>query len=260
MKVSELSFQTVFLRHKKTSMKKIFLSGLLLIAVHMIHAQPGKPIVKPVPKPASILKTKNDTLSYIMGEVVAFALLQQNPGLSEIGPTNATAFMKAYNDIRGKQPTLVDDVSANTFLNNYMTKLMEVKAKPRIDSGKVFLANNKLRKEVKVTNSGLQYEVIREGTGIKPTAVDTFVCNYRGTLINGTEFDASANRGTPLVMAVNQVIPGWTEGLQLMSVGSKYKFWIPYNIGYGVMGNGPGIPGGSALIFDVELLDVKKKQ
>jgi len=103
----------------------------------------------------------------------------------------------------------------------------------------------------------MQYEVIVEGTGIKPTLVDTFVCNYRGTLLNGTEFDASANRGTPLVMPVTGVIKGWTEGLQLMNVGSKYKFYIPYTLGYGPSDYGP-IPGGSLLIFDLELLDVRK--
>ena len=241
-------------------MKKIILSVFLCITALAINAQPGKPVVKPTAKPAPLLKTKNDSLSYVMGEVVAFALLQQNPALSEVKPTNATAFLKAYTDITGKKKTLLDDVTANALLNNYMSKLMEEKAKPRIDSGKVFLASNKLRKEVKVTNSGLQYEVIKEGDGIKPTAVDTFVCHYRGMLLNGSEFDASYNRGTPLVMALKDVIPGWTEGLQLMSVGSKYKFWIPYNIGYGIMGNGERIPGGSLLVFEMELLDVKKKQ
>ena len=241
-------------------MKKIILSGFLCITVLALHAQTGKPVAKPIAKPAPLLKTTNDSLSYIMGEVAAFSLLQQNPALGEVKPTNATVFLKAFTDITGKKQPLLDDKTANAFLNNYMSKLMEVNAKPRIDSGKVFLASNKLRKEVKVTNSGLQYEVIKEGDGIKPTAIDTFVCHYRGTLLNGSEFDASYNRGTPLIMAVKDVIPGWTEGLQLMPVGSKYKFWIPYNIGYGIMGNGPAIPGGSLLVFEVELLDVKKKQ
>jgi len=205
----------------------------------------------------SILKTNADSVSYVLGEVTAFAMIEK--GLGDAKITNSTAFMKAVNDILGKKPTLLDDVTANALLNRYMTNLQAAKVQPEIEKGNKFLAENKGKPGVKTTASGLQYEVIKEGTGIKPTPVDTFVCNYRGTLINGTEFDASANRGTPLVMAVNQVIPGWTEGLQLMSVGSKYKFWIPYNIGYGVMGNGPAIPGGSALIFDVELLDVKKK-
>ena len=135
--------------------------------------------------------------------------------------------------------------------------MQESKSKPTIEAGKNFLSKNKARPEVKTTASGLQYEVITEGTGIKPTALDTFVCHYRGTLINGTEFDASYNRGQPLVYPVAGVIRGWTEGLQLMAVGSKYKFYIPYDLAYGTNDNGQ-IPGGSTLIFEVELLDVKK--
>lgn len=241
-------------------MKKIILSGILLLTIIGINAQTVKAPVKPIPKLAPLLKTTNDTLSYILGEIVAFAIIQQNPALSNINPTNASAFMKAYNDIISKKQKLVDDATANAFLNNYMTKMMEAKAKSMIDSGKAFLAKNKLRKEVKVTASGLQYEVMKEGTGIKPSAVDTFVCHYRGTLLDGSEFDASYNRNQPLQMGVSQVIPGWTEGLQLMRAGSKYKFWIPYHIGYGVMGNGPKIPGGALLLFEVDLLEVKKKQ
>ena len=155
--------------------------------------------------------------------------------------------------------TLLDDAAANSIMNNYMSRIQAEKSKPTIEAGQKFLAKNKLKPGVKTTASGLQYEVIKEGTGIKPTALDTFVCHYRGTYIDGTEFDASYNRGEPLTYPLNKVIPGWTEGLQLMSVGSKYKFYIPYNIAYGAVDYN-GIPGGSMLIFDLELLDVKKKQ
>ena len=240
-------------------MKKIILSGFLFITVLAINAQTGKPVVKPAPKPVPLLKTTNDTLSYVMGEVVAFALLQQNPGLSEARPTNATFFMRAYNDITSKKPTLINDLTANAFLNNYMTKIMEVKAKPEIEKGQKFLAQNKLKPGVVTTPSGLQYEIIKQGTGIKPTAVDTFVAHYRGTLLDGTEFDASYNRGEPLTYPVGKVIAGWTEVLLLMPIGSKYKTWIPYGLGYGVMGSGK-IPGGALLTFELELLDVKKGQ
>ncbi len=154
---------------------------------------------------------------------------------------------------------LMDDAAANTCMNNYMTKVQAEKSKPRIDSGTAFLAKNKTKPGVNTTASGLQYEVITEGTGIKPTAIDTFVCHYRGTFLDGVEFDASYNRGEPLIYPLNQVIPGWTEGLQLMSVGSKYKFYIPYNLAYGAFDYN-SIPGGSLLIFEMELLDVKKKQ
>lgn len=238
-------------------MKKIFFFALLMTHILTAQAQPVKTTTKTTPKPVPVLKTFNDSLSYVVGEVAAYGLTQQ--GLGEI-KLNNTAFLRAINDILGKKTTLVDDMAANTLLNNYMSKQQEAKVKPAIEEGKKFLAQNKLKPGVKTTASGLQYEVITEGTGIKPTAVDTFVCHYRGTLLNGTEFDASYNRNQPLQMAVNQVIPGWTEGLQLMAIGSKYKFYIPYDIGYGVAGNGPQIPGGSTLLFEVELLDVKKKQ
>jgi FKBP-type peptidyl-prolyl cis-trans isomerase len=250
-------FKLYFCATIKKRMKKFILSVMMLAGIGLLNAQVTKPVIKTVPKPVNILKTTLDSVSYVLGEVAAYNLSQQGLGDVKI---NNTAFMKAVNDILGKKKTLLDDVTANALLNNYMSKLQADKVKPAIEEGEKFLAQNKLKPGVKTTASGLQYEIITEGQGIRPTAVDTFVCNYRGTLLDGTEFDASANRGTPLVMGVNQVIPGWTEGLQLMAAGSKYKFWIPYNIGYGVMGNGPKIPGGSTLIFDVELLDVKKKQ
>jgi FKBP-type peptidyl-prolyl cis-trans isomerase FklB len=235
-------------------MKKYILPVMMLAAVGILNAQ----VTKPVPKPVSILKTNADSVSYVLGEVTAFAIIEK--GLGDVKITNTTAFMKALNDILGKKKTLMDDVTANALLNNYMTNLQTEKAKPEIEKGQKFLAQNKLKPGVKTTASGLQYEVIKEGTGIKPTAVDTFVAHYRGTLLDGTEFDASYKRGQPLTYPVNQVIPGWIEGIQLMPVGSKYKFWIPYNLGYGVMGSGQAIPGGAMLTFELELLDVKKKQ
>ena len=234
-------------------MKKSILFAILLISIHSANAQPVK---KTVPKPVPVLKTFNDSLSYVLGEVAAFNLIQQ--GLGDI-KINATHFNRALNDILGKKKTLLDDVTANTLLTNYMTKIQEQKSKAVIEEGTKFLAQNKLKPGVITTASGLQYEIITEGTGIKPTAIDTFVAHYRGTLLNGTEFDASYNRGQPLTYPVNKVVPGWIEGLQLMAVGSKYKFYIPYNLGYGVNGNGQ-IPGGAMLIFELELLDVKKKE
>jgi FKBP-type peptidyl-prolyl cis-trans isomerase FklB len=237
-------------------MKKIILSVMMLAGISVLNAQVNKTVPKPAPKPATILKTTLDSVSYVIGEVAAYHLIQQGLGDVKI---NSTAFTRAVNDILGKKKTLLDDVTANTLLNTYMTKLQEEKVKPEIEKGKKFLAQNKLKPGVKTTASGLQYEVIKEGTGIKPTPLDTFVAHYRGTLLDSTEFDASYNRNEPLTYPVNKVVPGWIEGLQLMSVGSKYKFWIPYNLGYGVMGQGQ-IPGGALLIFELELLDVKKKQ
>jgi FKBP-type peptidyl-prolyl cis-trans isomerase len=244
-------------------MKKSILSLMLLGGTLLMHAQttkPGtkpatKPVTKPATQPVNILKTSKDSISYVLGEVAAFNLVNQ--GLGEI-PINGAVFLRALEDILGKKPTLIDDVTANSLINNYMVKMQTEKIKPTIAEGEKFLAQNKLKPGVKTTASGLQYEVITEGQGAKPAVVDTFVAHYRGTLLDGTQFDASYDRGEPLVYPMNKVISGWTEGLQLMSVGSKYKFYIPYNLGYGAMGSGK-IPGGAVLIFDLELLDIKKK-
>jgi FKBP-type peptidyl-prolyl cis-trans isomerase FklB len=218
----------------------------------------GKVVPNPATKPVNsktLLKTTIDSVSYAIGLNHASFFKQQ--GVTKL---NIPLINKAVTDVLGNKPLLFNDRTANAVMNKLLIQIEENKVKPTIDAGNTFLANNKKRPEIKVTPSGLQYEIITEGTGIKPTIADTFVCNYRGTLIDGTEFDASYNRGQPLVMPVTQVIRGWTEGLQLMAVGSKYKFYIPYNLGYGAFGNPPAIPGGAALIFEVELLDVKKSK
>jgi FKBP-type peptidyl-prolyl cis-trans isomerase FklB len=123
--------------------------------------------------------------------------------------------------------------------------------------GEKFLAENALRDGVKVTESGLQYEVLKQGNGRKPTATDRVKVHYHGTLTNGTVFDSSVERGEPTSFGLNQVIAGWTEGLQLMPVGSKYRFYIPQELGYGERAAGQ-IPPYSTLIFEVELLDIEK--
>jgi len=248
-------------------MKLLLLLTLLSVTV-ITSAQTGtktKPVVKAgTSKPAAkqpLLKTLNDSASYALGVGIANFYEQQVSYFKQQGITNlnTSLTLKALNDIVGGKPALLNNDLANVVLNKCLTQVQEEKSKPNIEAGKAFLAKNKTRPEVKTTASGLQYEVITEGTGIKPTSVDTFVCHYRGSLINGTEFEASYNSGQPLVYPVKGVILGWTEGLQLMPVGSKYKFYIPYNLAYGTNDNGQ-IPGGSALIFEIELLDVKKGQ
>lgn len=239
---------------------------LMLIAFSVLNttAQTTKPVTKPAakpvakpvvkPAPAPLLKNYNDSLSYVLGEVAAYNLINQGFGDVKI---NSTVFTRGFNDITGKKQTLVDDVTANAMLNKFMTEKQAGAAKSNIEAGEKFLEENKKRPEVITTASGLQYEIIRNAEGEKPAATDTFVCHYRGTLINGTEFDASYNRNEPLTLGVSQVIAGWTEGLQLMPVGSKFKFYIPHNLGYGLRDAG-AIPAGSALIFEVELLEIKK--
>ncbi len=123
--------------------------------------------------------------------------------------------------------------------------------------GEDFLAVNSKKEGVKTTASGLQYKVLRPGNGKRPKATDTVVCHYEGQLIDGTVFDSSIKRGEPAAFPLNQVISGWTEGLQLMEEGARYRFYIPYHLGYGESGAGAQIPPFSALVFDVELIEVK---
>ena len=134
---------------------------------------------------------------------------------------------------------------------------MNASAKAK-EEGEKFLAENAKRPEVKTTASGLQYEVLEATLGQKPKATDTVRVHYEGTLIDGTVFDSSYKRGQSISFGLNQVIKGWTEGLQLMSVGSKYKLFIPYQLGYGAAGAGADIPPYAALIFTVELLGIEK--
>ncbi len=249
-------------------MKKIILSAILLTAIITVNAQNTKPVTKPISKPATkpatnpvanqgnILKTAADSVSYVLGEIAGYNLIQQ--GLGDVKINNA-AFIQAVNDILAKKKPLLDDAIANGMLSKYMEKKQTEKIKPTIEEGRKFLAQNKLKPGVITTASGLQYEVLKQGTGIKPTLLDTFVAHYRGTLLDGTIFDESYNKGQPLTWQVNQVISGWTEALQMMPIGSKYKLYIPYEIAYGAAGSGK-IPGGAMLTFEIELLDIKKKQ
>ena len=151
-------------------------------------------------------------------------------------------------------------------MNEYMKEMSEKRKKEQgqlggknSEEGKKFLAANKKKKGVKTTKSGLQYKVIKQGKGKKPGVADTVTVNYRGTLINGKEFDSSYKRGKPDTFPLNGVIPGWTEGVQLMSVGSKYELYIPSDLGYGERGAGGSIGPNAALIFEIKLIEIKEK-
>ena len=165
--------------------------------------------------------------------------------------------------LRGNQPDMSQEDYQQTMQKFQAT--MEEKANAEAqkaasensEKGKAYLAENAKKEGVKVTASGLQYEVIKEGTGKKPAATDTVSVHYEGTLINGQVFDSSIRRGQPVEFPLNRVIPGWTEGVQLMSVGSKYRFVIPSNLAYGEHGAGGAIGPNETLIFEVELLDIK---
>jgi FKBP-type peptidyl-prolyl cis-trans isomerase len=199
----------------------------------------------------TVTKSLSDSANYAIGE--RMALFYKQSGVKML---NTDLIIRGINDVYISKPLYNNEV-VNAVMNKYMMTIEEDKVKPAIDAGKAFLDSNRLRQGVITTPSGLQYEVIKQGTGIKPSAVDSVTCHYKGTLLNGTVFDNSYDRGQPITFTLNRVIPGWTEGLQLMNVGSIYKLYVPYNLAYGLFENGP-IPGGSLLIFEVELLDVKK--
>ena len=195
---------------------------------------------------------KNDSASYALG--LSFANFYKEQGIKTV---NKTLISKGLSDGLGGKGTLMNDGAANMVMNSYLTQIQQQKSQPAIDSGIAFLAQNKLRPGVKTTASGLQFEVLTEGTGQKPKSIDSVTVNYKGALLNGFEFDNSYNRGQPITFTLNKVIAGWTEGLQLMSEGSKYKLYVPYTLGYGAFDYGP-IPGGSMLTFEVELLKVTR--
>jgi FKBP-type peptidyl-prolyl cis-trans isomerase FklB len=209
------------------------------------------PVATAVSRP--VLKNMIDSASYAMGISMASFYAQQ--GIKNINP-NLVA--QAIRDVSAGKTTPIKEAEANDVVMKLMNKVMESKSKGTIDAGEAFLAANKKRSGVKTTASGLQYEVITEGQGPKPLATDDVTVNYVGTLIDGTEFDNSYKRGEPISFNLGRVITGWTEGVQLMPAGSKYKFYIPYQLGYGVHGTGP-IPGGAALIFEIELISIKGK-
>jgi FKBP-type peptidyl-prolyl cis-trans isomerase FklB len=165
-------------------------------------------------------------------------------------------FVQGMKDVLAGADTQLSHAEAQKVVNEYFNKLAEEAYAKTKESGEAFLEANKKREGVTTLPSGLQYEVINVGLGKKPAATDKVQCHYEGTLIDGTVFDSSIKRGQPAVFGVNQVIAGWVEALQLMSEGSKWRLYIPYDLAYGSHGAGESIPPYSALIFDVELIKV----
>lgn len=192
-----------------------------------------------------------DKLSYSIGLGIGQNL--RGMGLKEI---NVEDFAQAIKDVISNAPTAISHKEAQTIVNEYFEKLEARINAENMEKGKAFLEENKKNPNVKVLPSGLQYEVIREGNGKKPKTTDRVRCHYEGTLIDGTLFDSSIKRGEPAVFGVNQVIKGWVEALQLMSEGAKWKLYIPSELAYGANGAGEMIPPHSALIFEVELIEV----
>ena len=190
-------------------------------------------------------------LSYALGLGIGQQL--KSMGIEDF---NVQDFTQSICDVLTDAEPAMSHREAQTLLNEYFDKKARSQAEGAIAEGKVFLENNAKRNGVTVTASGLQYEVLTEGTGRSPKATDKVRCHYEGQLINGTVFDSSYKRGEPADFPLDGVIPGWTEGVRLMKEGAKYRFFIPYLLGYGERGAGSSIPPYSTLIFDVELIKV----
>ena len=165
-------------------------------------------------------------------------------------------FAQAIRDVLEGNQTAISHNEAREIVNKYFEELEAKMSAVAIEQGTAFREQKKTRPGIVTLPSGLQYEVINEGTGKKPKATDQVRCHYEGTLVDGTLFDSSIQRGEPAVFGVNQVIPGWVEALQLMSEGAKWKLYIPSDLGYGARGAGEMIPPHSTLVFEVELLEV----
>ena len=169
---------------------------------------------------------------------------------------NVEDFAQAIADVLNRKETAISHNEAREIVNKYFMELEEKMNAENIEKGKAFLEENAKKEGVITLPSGLQYQVITEGNGKKPSATDKVKCHYEGTFVNGSIFDSSYKRNEPAVFGLNQVIAGWTEGVQLMSEGSKYEFYIPYNLAYGENGAPGAIPPYAALKFVVELIEV----
>ena len=191
-----------------------------------------------------------DKFSYGLGLGIAQQLLSMGAEVS------VDDFAQAIRDVLEGKETAVSFAEAQQIVNAHFAEMEKKAHAAAIEQGEMFLKMNKERAGVVTLDSGLQYEVLQSGTGRKPKATDRVRCHYEGRLVDGTLFDSSVQRGEPAVFGVNQVIAGWVEALQLMSEGDKWKLYIPYSLGYGEQGAGGAIPPYSALIFEVELLEV----
>jgi FKBP-type peptidyl-prolyl cis-trans isomerase FklB len=242
----------------------IFIAGT---ATAQVKKAPAKKPVSPKPvttaKPATSvvnLSSTQDSVSYSIGVFMAQNLKQQ--GITEL---NDALLMRGLEDaLKDKMPLLTQE-QCGQVMNSFMQKQMAVRnaegmkaSAENKKAGSAFLAENKAKTGVVTTSSGLQYLVEKEGTGAKPTATDRVRVHYTGRLLDGKVFDSSVERGQPAEFGVNEVIKGWTEALQLMPVGSKWKLYIPSELAYGDRGAGADIKPGSTLVFDVELLDLVK--
>jgi FKBP-type peptidyl-prolyl cis-trans isomerase FklB len=247
---------------------RITLMALLIcsaLASYADDAKPGPSSTDNSP-PTSALKDDKDKISYSLGVDIGRTLQRLELDL------NIPALSQGIADVLGNKPKALTDEQVQQTLQAFQQQLMKkqqeamskkqdemkVAAEKNKADGKKFLDDNAKKPGVKSTASGLQYKVIKEGTGDKPSDTDTVETNYRGTTIDGKEFDSSAKHGTSFTLPVNGVIKGWAEALKMMPVGSKWQIYVPAELAYGDEGYGDDIPPGSTLVFDLELLNIKK--
>lgn len=257
-------------------MEKKWMNGLAVLAVVLLAAGAGctskqtpaktpdkAAVAAPTanPKPGFVFKTPTDKMSYSYGVEIARGLDRQGVDF------NPDALAKGMKDVQAHDKLLMSDEELHTNVVAFQTQVRSKQARNKLISaqdnkqaGEAFMAENKTKEGVVTLPSGLQYKILRAGNGPKPTDLDTVACHYRGTLIDGTEFDTSAhpnNEGEPAEFRVSEVIPGWREALQLMPVGSKWQLFVPPNLAYGQRGAGRGIGPYATLIFEVELVAIK---
>ena len=227
--------------------------GLVLLALlsTLIACEQKQEMQAEAAPAATSLTTDADRFSYGLGMVIGERVLKQ---YSEVDYALLIEGMKAQHQ---SQVTLITIEDAGAALAGYAEQQLATQTEANKMKGATYLEENASKEGVIVTESGLQYSVVTQGDGAKPTATDQVTVHYRGTLIDGTEFDSSYSRGEPATFGLNQVIPGWTEGVQLMNVGSKYLFVVPHELGYGERGAGGSIGPFETLIFEVELIEIK---
>jgi FKBP-type peptidyl-prolyl cis-trans isomerase FklB len=247
---------------------RITLVALLMCSAFASYAEDAKPSPSPAAStpPTSAIKDDKDKVSYSLGVDIGRTLQKFQLDLNE------SALSQGIADVLGNKPMALTDQELQETLQAFQQKMMQkqqeamskkqeemkgVAEKNKAD-GKKFLDDNAKKTDVKTTASGLQYKVIKEGSGDKPKDSDVVETNYRGTTIDGKEFDSSAKHGSSFSFPVNGVIKGWSEALKMMPVGSKWQLYVPPDLAYGDEGYGDDIPPGSTLVFDVELLGIKK--
>ena len=218
-------------------MKKIILSLILIMGITNINAQN--------------LNTEMEKVSYSLGVNVAKSV--KNQGLESI---DSEAIAQAFTDVFEGNELKISEQESNVILQEYFGKLAQKAQSANVEVGQKFLAENAKREGVVTTATGLQYEVLAEGSGDSPKETEQVTVHYHGTLIDGTIFDSSVDRGQPATFPVNGVIPGWVEALQLMKPGAKYKLFIPSDLAYGERGAGGAIGPNATLIFEVELISI----